>query len=60
MLMILIFSFYLFVETEEEISKPSEHRVTKEATSERLMAGGEVSLEGGVRAHKMNSRLTHK
>lgn len=33
MLMILICSFYLFVQTEEEISKPLEQCVTKEVTA---------------------------
>ncbi len=33
LLMILIHSFYLFVETEEEISKPLEQCVTKEMTA---------------------------
>lgn len=60
MLMILIQGFYLFVETEEEISKPLEQCVTKEVTAQDWWRGGEVSLEGEARAHKMNSRLTHK
>lgn len=58
--MILICRFYLFVETEQEISKPLQQCVTKEATAEDWWWGGEVSLEGEARAHKMNSRLTHK
>ena len=58
--MILICRFYLFVETEEEISKPLEPCVTKEAMEQDWWRGGEVSLGGDARAHKMNSRLTHK